>query len=142
MNAYRNWEMDTDEVSELASYLDDGGPYSSFLTCGLAQIFTDRTGEDFDWHITQRILDSVEGGDDPCTHSFLGQTLRKGIFSMNSSLIGTQCQSTNDFCIGRFLKNESCECRTTVLNSANSKLLLLLISLGRYDTYPYSPRFL
>src|SRR6266567_3771671 len=40
MNAYCNWEMDTNDGGELFSYLDDNGPYSSFLTCGLKQIFT------------------------------------------------------------------------------------------------------
>jgi hypothetical protein len=83
MNAYRNREMDLDD-DELCSYLHDDGPYSSFITCGLKQIFWARTGDEFDSHFMQRVLDSVEGGNDPCTHSLLGLTLNEGIFSMNS----------------------------------------------------------
>ena len=67
-------ETDTNH-EELTAYIYDDGPYSNFLDCGLKQIFTARTGQVFashskfvfDPHFRQRVLDSVEGGDDPCT---------------------------------------------------------------------------
>ncbi|KAF8813460.1 hypothetical protein BYT27DRAFT_7180999 [Phlegmacium glaucopus] len=65
MNAYRNLEMDTDKDKELFSYIFDDGLYEGFLTCGLKQILTAGT-RNFDSNFRQRVLDSVEGADDPC----------------------------------------------------------------------------
>ena len=69
MDQYHNRERDVKEkiaLHELLHYIDDGGPYTGFLTAGLNEIVKARTGSEIG-PSTKRILDFVKGVDDLCT---------------------------------------------------------------------------
>jgi len=96
MDAYHNREADADEdirYGGLFRYLFDDGPASEFLTCALEHILETRTGDKSDLNFKQRILDYVEGADDPCKQA---SATRKRFFQRILTFTGVQCNCHSD----------------------------------------------